>query len=69
MIPSTSGGNGTQDQRLQMRAEHRQTYMLFGIAAIFIIGHSLRIVLNVQELCWLVMGRGGAPDVTAACNW
>ena len=65
---STSGVNEAQDQRLQMRAEHRQTHMLFGIATIFIIGHSLRIVLNIYELHWLVSGRGGSKDLTAACT-
>ena len=48
-----------------MRAENRQTHTLFGVAAIFIVGHSLRIALNIQELHWLVSGRGGGGGTEA----
>ena len=47
-----------------MRAENRQTHMLFGVAAIFILGHSLRIGLNIQEMHWLVSGRNDRADGT-----
>ena len=59
---------GTRDQHSQMRAENRQTHMLFGVATIFIVGHSLRIALNVQELHWLVSGRGVSTDASLACE-
>ena len=45
-----------------MRAENRQTHMLFGVAAIFILGHALRIGLNIQEMHWLVSGRNDRAD-------
>ena len=68
----SSGPNRTQDDssRAQLRAENRQTYMLFGVATIFIVGHFLRIALNVQELYWLVNGRGGTedPEITEECE-
>ena len=54
-----------------MRAENRQAHTLFGVAAIFIVGHSLRIALNIQELLWLVGGRGGGDTtdgITTACE-
>ena len=51
-----------------MRAENRQTHMLFGVATIFIVGHSLRIALNIQELHWLVSGRGVNADASLACE-
>ena len=54
-----------------MRAEIRQTHMLFGVATIFIIGHSLRIAMNIQELVWLINGRYSSTSdqkTAAACE-
>ena len=44
--------------------------MLFGVATIFIVGHSLRIALDIQELYWLVNGRGATedPDTAMECE-
>ena len=68
----SSGLNGIQDDvsRQQIRAENRQTYIMFGVATIFIVGHSLRIALDIQEVYWLVNGRGATedPDTTAECE-
>ena len=36
-------------QRAQMQIENRQAHTLFGVVTLFLLGNSLRIVLNIHE--------------------
>ena len=49
-----------------MREETRQAHTMFGVVALFIFGHSLRIVLNIRELCMTLTGEN--PYKEKDCN-
>ena len=39
-----------QNQQSRMKSENRQAHTLFGVVALFLIGHLFRMVLNLHEV-------------------
>ena len=46
----------------QMSLENRQSHTLFGVAALFLSGHLLRVILNLHELVHGLHSRLTAHD-------
>jgi len=39
-----------QNQQARMKSENRQAHTLFGVVALFLIGHLFRMILNLHEV-------------------
>ena len=50
LFVSTADSAQVQTQHSRMKSENRQAHTLFGVVALFLIGHLFRMILNLQEV-------------------
>lgn len=47
---STADSAQAQTQHTRIKSENRQAHTLFGVVALFLIGHLFRMILNLHEI-------------------
>ena len=69
--PSTQSTSGNVNRKRHQANDYKKTIILFSIVIMFVLGHTLRIVLNIRELLNLTKSKethqGGCDDATK--NW
>ena len=52
----------------RMREETRQAYTMFGVVALFVFGHGIRIALNIKEFYISYIGNDINPAEEKECR-